>query len=276
MNSPARTWWRSPRRATRRPTSASPSTPTGRSTCARSPATTAYRRPPGPVARSRATGTAMGAALAGRLEPHGYAVSRGALEADITAIAVPVRDYHDEIVAALSILAPSYRTDDAGRRPLWPDARRSRGRSCPQHSARARRWLQLRFPEPPLSDGVVALRPWEPSDLDFVVQACQDPEVSRYSPVIPFPYVEADAAGWFDSQEPTRLAGDALDFAVADAADRQAARSHRPAQARPQGVDRRDGLLAGPRSARTRLHDPRRPAARRRGSSTSCRSRGSS
>lgn len=57
-------------------------------------------------------GTAMGAALAGRLEPRGYAVSRGSLEADITAIAVPVRDYHDEIVAALSILAPSYRTDD--------------------------------------------------------------------------------------------------------------------------------------------------------------------
>lgn len=57
-------------------------------------------------------GTAMGAALAGRLEPHGYAVSRGGLEPEITAIAVPVRDYHHEIVAALSIIAPSYRTDD--------------------------------------------------------------------------------------------------------------------------------------------------------------------
>jgi DNA-binding IclR family transcriptional regulator len=57
-------------------------------------------------------GTAMGAALAGRLEPHGYAVSRGALEPDITAIAVPVRDYQDQIVAALSIIAPSYRTGD--------------------------------------------------------------------------------------------------------------------------------------------------------------------
>ena len=57
-------------------------------------------------------GTAMGAALAGELEPHGYAVSRGTLEADITAIAVPVRDYHDKIVAALSIIAPSYRTGE--------------------------------------------------------------------------------------------------------------------------------------------------------------------
>ena len=57
-------------------------------------------------------GTAMGAALAGLLEPHGYAVSRGSLEPDITAIAVPVRDYHDRIVAALSIIAPSYRTGE--------------------------------------------------------------------------------------------------------------------------------------------------------------------
>ena len=57
-------------------------------------------------------GTAMGAALAGKVSAHGYAVSRGSLEPDITSIAVPVRDYHHEIVAALSILAPSYRTDD--------------------------------------------------------------------------------------------------------------------------------------------------------------------
>ncbi len=57
-------------------------------------------------------GTAMGAALAGRLEPQGYAVSRGSLEPDITSIAVPVRDYQGGIVAALSILAPSYRTND--------------------------------------------------------------------------------------------------------------------------------------------------------------------
>lgn len=57
-------------------------------------------------------GTAMGAALAGEVGSDGYAVSRGALEPDITSIAAPVRDYHHEVVAALSILAPSYRTDD--------------------------------------------------------------------------------------------------------------------------------------------------------------------
>ncbi|MBV9816890.1 MAG: GNAT family N-acetyltransferase [Solirubrobacterales bacterium] len=50
--------------------------------------------------------------------------------------------------------------------------------------------------------------------MPFVVAACQDPEVSRYSPVIPFPYTESDAVGWLASQEPARLAGNALELAV--------------------------------------------------------------
>jgi RimJ/RimL family protein N-acetyltransferase len=75
----------------------------------------------------------------------------------------------------------------------------------------------LLFPDPPLTDGIVLLRQWRRDDLDFVVQACQDPELSRYSPAIPFPYAEADAVGWFESQEPARLAGDAIDLAVSDA-----------------------------------------------------------
>jgi len=58
-------------------------------------------------------GTAMGAALEGLVGAGGYAVSRGSLEPDITAVATPVRDYHGAIVAALTIIAPSYRTSDA-------------------------------------------------------------------------------------------------------------------------------------------------------------------
>lgn len=76
---------------------------------------------------------------------------------------------------------------------------------------------ELRFPDPPLIEGAVLLRQWTSGDLPFVVAACQDPEVSRYSPVIPFPYTESDAVSWFESQEPRRLAGDGLDFAVVHA-----------------------------------------------------------
>jgi len=57
-------------------------------------------------------GTAMGAALAGRVGPGGYAISRGALEPDITAVAAPVQGGRGEVVAALSIIAPSYRVAD--------------------------------------------------------------------------------------------------------------------------------------------------------------------
>ncbi|HUY58394.1 MAG TPA: GNAT family N-acetyltransferase [Solirubrobacteraceae bacterium] len=77
---------------------------------------------------------------------------------------------------------------------------------------------ELCFPDPPLTDGVVALRPWTRDDIGFVVEACQDPEVSRYSPAIPFPYTEVDALGWFERQEPMRLAGGGLDLCVTRAA----------------------------------------------------------
>lgn len=57
------------------------------------------------------TGTAMGAALSGEIGSTGYAVSRGGVEPEVSAVAVPVCDYHGAVVAALSIIAPSYRTD---------------------------------------------------------------------------------------------------------------------------------------------------------------------
>lgn len=64
---------------------------------------------------------------------------------------------------------------------------------------------ELTYPEPELSDGVIRLRPWNDDDIEFVVQACQDERLSRYSPSIAFPYVQADARDWFASHEPMRL-----------------------------------------------------------------------
>ncbi len=76
---------------------------------------------------------------------------------------------------------------------------------------------ELFFPGPFLTDGVIALRAWTPDDVAFVVEACQDAELSRYSPAIAFPYRETDALDWFESQAPARLAGSAIDFAVVHA-----------------------------------------------------------
>jgi RimJ/RimL family protein N-acetyltransferase len=77
---------------------------------------------------------------------------------------------------------------------------------------------ELPFPEPPLSDGVVLLRRWRGDDMAFVVAACQDPEVARFSPAIASPYSERDAIEWFASQEPERLSGRGIDLAICDVA----------------------------------------------------------
>lgn len=58
-------------------------------------------------------GTAMGAALRGRVNEHGYATSTASVEPDVTAVAAPVRGPDGDVVAALSVIAPTYRTSDA-------------------------------------------------------------------------------------------------------------------------------------------------------------------
>jgi DNA-binding IclR family transcriptional regulator len=59
-------------------------------------------------------GTALGAALRGAVSPGGYATQAGAVEPDVISIAAPVYGAGGEIAAALSVLAPTYRTT-AGR-----------------------------------------------------------------------------------------------------------------------------------------------------------------
>jgi len=55
-------------------------------------------------------GTALGAALRGAVGEGGYVARAGAVEPDVTSIAAPVYDADGKIVAALSVLAPNYRT----------------------------------------------------------------------------------------------------------------------------------------------------------------------
>lgn len=58
-------------------------------------------------------GTAAGAALAGRVERDGVAVKIDAVEDGTTAVSAPVRDATGAIVAALSVVGPSFRVIDA-------------------------------------------------------------------------------------------------------------------------------------------------------------------
>jgi RimJ/RimL family protein N-acetyltransferase len=44
-----------------------------------------------------------------------------------------------------------------------------------------------------LQDGDLVLRPWTEDDVPALVDACNDPEIARWIPLIPSPYTEEDA-----------------------------------------------------------------------------------
>jgi RimJ/RimL family protein N-acetyltransferase len=73
------------------------------------------------------------------------------------------------------------------------------------------------LPDPPLSDGVVTLRAFTLDDIPAVTAACQDPEIARWTAMIPSPYTEDDARQWIESHDEARAAGLACPFAVVDA-----------------------------------------------------------
>jgi RimJ/RimL family protein N-acetyltransferase len=75
---------------------------------------------------------------------------------------------------------------------------------------------QIPLPDPPLCDGVVALRPWRDSDVPALVAACQDPEIPRWT-AIPTAYTEREARGYVTQSELERLAGREVGLAVTDA-----------------------------------------------------------
>ncbi|MDP8942758.1 MAG: GNAT family N-acetyltransferase [Actinomycetota bacterium] len=69
-----------------------------------------------------------------------------------------------------------------------------------------------------LGDGVVTLRGWRADDVPWLVEACQDPEIPRWT-VVPSPYSEADARAFVAMQSDRRSAGEAAPFAIASGDD---------------------------------------------------------
>ena len=68
-----------------------------------------------------------------------------------------------------------------------------------------------------LSDGVVTLRPWRLDDLPAMVDACNDPTLHRWLPMIPYPYSEDDGREFIERQ-PERNAEGAGNLGVFDTA----------------------------------------------------------
>lgn len=54
--------------------------------------------------------------------------------------------------------------------------------------------MAVRPPDPPLSDGVVTLRPWgEDGDAEVITTACNDRTIAEFLDAIPHPYTRSDA-----------------------------------------------------------------------------------
>lgn len=71
-------------------------------------------------------------------------------------------------------------------------------------------------PDPPPSDGVVALRGFEPGDIDDLVAALQDPEIPRWT-LVPSPYTHDDARTYMRHVNRGRASGSRLALAIVDA-----------------------------------------------------------
>lgn len=69
----------------------------------------------------------------------------------------------------------------------------------------------------PLHDGPTALRPWRDSDIPALVDACQDPEIARWTRV-PWPYGHADARLYLQQRHDALHAGVTAPYAVVDRA----------------------------------------------------------
>jgi ribosomal-protein-alanine N-acetyltransferase len=83
--------------------------------------------------------------------------------------------------------------------------------------------VDVRAPVPPLSDGVVTLRPWgEEGDVAAITAACNDRAIAEFLDLIPSPYTEEDAWEYIERTGEGWAAGTTSNFAITDASTREA------------------------------------------------------
>lgn len=77
---------------------------------------------------------------------------------------------------------------------------------------------RIALPGTPLIDGPTALRPWRDSDVDALVDACRDPEITRWTRV-PDNYTENDARAYLLQRYDAVLSGTTAPFAIVAASE---------------------------------------------------------
>lgn len=71
----------------------------------------------------------------------------------------------------------------------------------------------LRYPDPPLADGRVALRAWLPTDLPLVAEAAADPALLRGT-TLPSPYTPSAGTAFVERQLRRQEHGEGLSLAI--------------------------------------------------------------
>lgn len=75
--------------------------------------------------------------------------------------------------------------------------------------------MALEYPQPPLSDGVVLLRPWQDSDLALIEQASRDDYVALIEHM-PVPFREEAGRAWIQAQHDHAAGGRGWTFAIVE------------------------------------------------------------
>jgi RimJ/RimL family protein N-acetyltransferase len=77
--------------------------------------------------------------------------------------------------------------------------------------------VRCAFPDPPLAYADIALRRPAADDIPWITAACSDRELSRYIPVIPYPYSRSDAQAFVQRAIRGWTEGTGATFVIADA-----------------------------------------------------------
>jgi RimJ/RimL family protein N-acetyltransferase len=78
---------------------------------------------------------------------------------------------------------------------------------------------ELRFPDPPLADELVLLRPWQADDVPDKLMAFADPTIQRFMSATGLPATEDDVRAFFAQQKPARRRGEELQWAIVEPGD---------------------------------------------------------
>ena len=81
--------------------------------------------------------------------------------------------------------------------------------------------MPLAYPDPPLTDGVVALRRWARDDLGCVEEATQDPDIPKGT-TVPAVFTPAEGLAWIERQWSRHDEGTGLSQAITHAVSNEA------------------------------------------------------